>query len=110
LNFQFIGVVKTATKLFLKTYLGKVELPIRGTVAALMAVHDRVELLAFVYCDHDHHFFISTCSNIAGGDPICCTRLQQLQLIETDEPPEQVEIKMTCLQAALYILHRVWQN
>jgi hypothetical protein len=31
LNFQFIGVVKTATKLFPKTYLGKVELPICGT-------------------------------------------------------------------------------
>jgi hypothetical protein len=80
LNF-FIGVVKTATKLFLKTYLGKVELPIHGTMAALTAVHDGVELLAFVYCDHDCHYFISTCSSIAGGNPICCTRLQQLQLI-----------------------------
>jgi hypothetical protein len=48
LNFWFLGVVKTATKLFRKTYLAKVELPIHGTVAALTAVHDRVELLAFV--------------------------------------------------------------
>jgi hypothetical protein len=62
LNFWFSCVVKTATKLFLKTYLGKVELPIHGTVAALTAVHDGVELLAFVYCDHDRHYFISTCS------------------------------------------------
>jgi hypothetical protein len=92
LNFQFIGVV---------TYLGKVELPIRGTVAALTAVHDGVELLAFVYCDCDCHYFISTCSHAAGGNPICCTRLRQLQLIETDKPSEQVEIKMNCLQAAV---------
>jgi hypothetical protein len=68
LNFRFIGVVKTATKLFPKAYLGKVELPICGTMAALMAVHDGVELLSFVYCDRDRHYFISTCSNVAGGE------------------------------------------
>jgi Transposase IS4 len=88
LNFRFIGVVKTATKLFPKAYLGKVELPICGTVAALTAVHNGVELLSFVYCDCDCHYFISTCSNVAGGDPIRRTRLQQLQLIETDKPPD----------------------
>jgi hypothetical protein len=60
-----------------------------------------VQLLAFVYCDHDHHYFISTCSNVAGGDPVCWTRLQQLLPIETDEPLEQVEIKLNCPQAAL---------
>jgi Transposase IS4 len=103
LNFRFIGVLKTATKLFPKAYLGKVELPIRGTVAALTAVHDRVELLSFVYCDSDCHYFISTCSNVAGGDPIRCTRMRQLQPIETDKPPERVDIKMNCPQvAALY--------
>jgi Transposase IS4 len=56
LNFRFIGVIKTATKLFPKAYLGKVELPIRGTVAALTSVHDGVQLLAFVYCDRDCHY------------------------------------------------------
>jgi hypothetical protein len=79
LNFWFIGVIKTATKLFPKAYLGKVELPIRGTMAALTSVHDSVQLLAFVYCYCDCHYFISTCSNVAGGDPIRQTRLQQLQ-------------------------------
>jgi hypothetical protein len=69
-------------------------------VGALTAVHDGVELLVFVCCDCDCHYFISTCSNIAGGNPIRCTWLQQLQPIETDKPPEQVEIKMNCLQAA----------
>jgi Transposase IS4 len=105
LNFRFIGVVKTATKSFRKAYLGKVELPICGTVAALTAVHDRVELLSFVYCDHDRQYFISTSSNVAGGDPIRRTRLRQLQPIKTDEPPERVDIKMNCPQAAvLYYL------
>jgi hypothetical protein len=101
LNFMFIGVTKTATKLFPKTYLWKVELPIRGTVAVLTAVHDRVELLTFVYCYCDCHYFVSTCSNVAGGDPICCTWLRQLQPIKMDEPPERVEIKMNCLQVVV---------
>jgi hypothetical protein len=105
LNFWFIGVIKTATKLFPKTYLQEVELPICGAVAALTAVHDRVELLVFVYCDLDCHYFISTCSNVASGSPICCTWLHQLQPIETDKPPECVEIKMNCLQeVALYYM------
>jgi hypothetical protein len=69
-------------------------------VAALTAVHDGVQLLAFVYCDCDRHYFISTCSNVAGGDPIRRTRLRQLQPIEMDEPPEWVEIKLNCPQAA----------
>jgi hypothetical protein len=56
LSFWLIGVVKMATKLFPKQNLGKVELPICGTMVALTAVHDEVELLAFVYCDHDHHY------------------------------------------------------
>jgi Transposase IS4 len=99
-NFRFTGVIKTATKLFPKAYLGKVELPIRGTVAALTPVHDSVQLLAFIYCDCDRHYFISTCSNVAGGDPICRTMLRQLQPIETAEPPERVEIKLNCPQAA----------
>jgi hypothetical protein len=60
LKFWFIGVVKTATKMFPKSYLGKVELPICGTVVALTA-HDKVEHLVFVYCDCDHQYFISTC-------------------------------------------------
>jgi hypothetical protein len=62
-----------------------------------------VELLAFVYCDCDCHYFISTCSSVAGGNPIRHTRLQQLQQIEMDKPPERAEIKMNCPQvAALY--------
>jgi hypothetical protein len=90
--------------MFPKTYLGKVELPVCGTVVALTAVHEGVELLAFVYCDCDCHYFISTCSSIAGGNPTRRMRLRQLQPIETDEPPEWVEIKMNCLQAALYYM------
>jgi hypothetical protein len=45
-------------------------------------------------------YFISTCSSIVGGNPVCRTWLQQLQLIETDEPPKWVDIMMNCPQAA----------
>jgi hypothetical protein len=40
-----------------------------------------------------------------------CTRLRQLQRIETDQPPEQVEIRISCLQAgSSVVLHGVWKN
>jgi hypothetical protein len=49
-------------------------------------------VVEMIYRDRDRHYLISTCSNVAGSDPIRRTRLRQLQPIETDEPPERVEI------------------
>jgi hypothetical protein len=80
-QFRFIGVVKTATRLFPKACLSTIELPNREAVLVLIRSTDNCELLAFVYCDHDRHYFISTCANIAGGDPIsmfCCSRCSWL--------------------------------
>jgi hypothetical protein len=97
LKFWLIGVVKTTETMFFKSYLGKVALPMHGSVMALTALHDK--LLVFEYCDYDCHYFISACSNAAGGNPICRMPLQQLQPIATDKPPEQAEITMNCPQA-----------
>jgi hypothetical protein len=41
----------------------------------LTAIHDKVDLLAFAYFDCDCHYFISTCSIVADGNPICHTQL-----------------------------------
>jgi Transposase IS4 len=98
-RFRFIGVVKTATHQFPKAYLSAIEMPNRGAVSALIGSAD-CELLAFVYCDCDRHYFISTCANIAGGDPIQRVRLWQMQPVDTYEEPEYQWITHNCPQAA----------
>jgi hypothetical protein len=75
-------------------------MPNHRAVSALVGSTDSPELLAFVYCDCNWHYFISTCSNIAGGDPIQCVWLQQSEPIETSEEPQHEFITHNCLQAA----------
>jgi Transposase IS4 len=99
-HFRFIGVVKTATQQHSKAYLSAIEMPNRGTVSALIGSTDGPELLAFVSCDCDRHYFISTCSNIAGGEPIQRVWLRQLEPIETNEEPQHEFITHNCQQAA----------
>jgi Transposase IS4 len=99
-HFRFIGVVKTATRQYPKAYLSTIEMPNRGAVSGLIRSTDGPELLAFVYCDRDRHYFISTCSNIAGGDPIQRVRLRQLEPIETNEEPQHEFITHNCPQVA----------
>jgi Transposase IS4 len=98
-HFRFIGVVKTVTRQYPKAYLSAIEMPYRRAVSALIGSTDGPELRAFVYCDRDRHYFISTCSNIAGGDPIQHVRLRQLEPIETKEPRHEF-IMHNCPQAA----------
>lgn len=95
-GFRFIGVVKTATTKFPMKFLGSVELPERGTSVALTAMHedDMFRLLAFVYCDRDRRYFISTCSNVASGVPIVRRRLRQVLPVESQADPESVTITM----------------
>jgi hypothetical protein len=64
-HFRLIGVVKTA---FRKAYLSAIEMPNRGAVSVLIGSTDGPELLAFAYCNCNWHYFISMCSNIAGGE------------------------------------------
>jgi hypothetical protein len=80
--FHFIGVVKTATCLFLKDYLSTIKMPNHGAVLVLIRSPDDCELLGFVYCDHNRHYFVSTCADIAGGNPIQHVWLQQLQPVD----------------------------
>jgi Transposase IS4 len=91
LGWRFIGVVKTATKRFPKDYLEKILLPERGMFAGLSArpaEEDELEidLLAFVYCDRNRHYFISSCSNLTAGTPISRQRVQQIEDVQTWTP------------------------
>jgi Transposase IS4 len=78
----------------------QIEMLKRGAVLAWIGSTDDCELLAFVYCDHDRRYFISTCANIAGGDPIQHVRLRQMQPVDTYEEPEYQLITHNCPQAA----------
>lgn len=103
-GWRFIGVVKTATRNFPKEFLSSVELTERGLCAGLKTKHscDQVDLdlMAFVYCDRDRHYFISSCLNIAPGQPIDRVRVRQVAAVETNESPERVALQLNCPKAA----------
>jgi Transposase IS4 len=104
LGWRFIGVVKTATKLFPQKYLQQIVLPERGMCAGLTTRHEEeeldVDLLAFVYCDRDRHYFISSCSNLTAGSPISRQCVQQIEEVETNADPERVHITLDVPKAA----------
>jgi len=43
-------------------------------------------LLAFVWCDRDRRYFITTCLNVQDGTPIDCPRRKQLDRTPNDDP------------------------
>ena len=57
-GWRFIGVVKTATKLFPQAYLSSVQLPTRGSCVSLTATNHehKLNLLAFVFCDRNRQY------------------------------------------------------
>jgi Transposase IS4 len=104
LGWRFIGVVKTATKLFPQKFLQAIVLPERGMCAGLTTRHEdaelAVDLMAFVYCDRDRHYFISSCSNLTAGSPISRQCVQQMEDVETNAEPERVKITLDVPKAA----------
>jgi hypothetical protein len=106
LGWKFIGVVKTATKLFPQAHLSAVKLPTRGSCvgvtasATLEGEGNKLDLLAFVFCDRNRQYFISSCSNISPGPPIQRTRVQQVTDVESNEDPVRVDMVLDCPKAA----------
>jgi Transposase IS4 len=105
-GWQFIGVVKTAYKQYPKIYLEKIELPDHGTCAGLRTRHcneeDEVDLdlMAFVFCDRDRHYFISTCSSLSAAVPITRIRTQQVEDVESNADPERLLLTINQPKAA----------
>jgi hypothetical protein len=86
-------------------YLEKILLPERGMFAGLSArpaEEDEldIDLLAFVYCDRDRHYFISSCLNLTAGTPISRQRVQQIEDIGTNVDPERVHMTIDVPKAA----------
>ena len=100
---RFIGVVKTSTKSYPMEYLSGIQLegedPIRGVRGAQLALHHRSDdhnpdLLAFVWCDKNRRYFISTCSNMRPAEPIYRERWRQVASVETNLPPIKVGMEI----------------
>jgi Transposase IS4 len=92
-GWRFIGVVTTAHKQYPKKYLEKVKMPQRGTFAGLQTRHCNkdldMDLLAFVFCDKNRHYFISSCSSLSAAVPITRLRTQQVEELESNADPER---------------------
>ena len=88
---RFIGVVKTATKGFPKTYLGSVELQTRGDFLALKrrAVGNKPALAAFVWMNRERRYFVSIVGNLEHGTPFIRSRWRQVDTTP-NAPPQQV--------------------
>ncbi len=78
---RFIGVVKTATKGFPKSYLTNVELHERGNFHAVASGKtDAMDpyMAAFVWMDRERRYFIATAGNLAEGTPYTRCRWRQV--------------------------------
>ncbi|KAI2508605.1 Transposase IS4 [Fragilaria crotonensis] len=80
---RFIGVVKTATRGYPKTFLTSVEL-LRSN-----ATEDSPELGAMVWMDRERRYFISTAGSFEAGAPYERCRWRQVDATP-NAPPEQV--------------------
>jgi Transposase IS4 len=98
---RFIGVVKTANRMFPHAYLSNIELQARGQHDGLIAMDrtGRPELLAFVWVDRERRYFISTAGSLTAGLLYTRTRWRQLEQ-DRFAPPEQVTFHIAQPKAA----------
>ena len=94
LGFRFIGVVKTAHRAFPLKYLSNIPLAERGSMAALVSEVDGVEMAAFVWCDRERRYFISTVDSISAGQSYKRKRWRQVQPVESNVPPEMIDLEI----------------
>jgi Transposase IS4 len=103
-GWRFIGVAKTAHRQYPREFLFSVVLPERGNCAGLTARYcdDEVDmdLLAFVYCDKNRHYFISSCSNISAGLPIQRNRVRQVEEVSTNLGPRNEHLTLNVPKAS----------
>ena len=91
---RFIGVMKTATKGFPKSYLSGVELERRGDFCALTAMpanEGDPELASFVWMGRERQYFIATAGSLQAGLPYTRCRWRQVS-DEPNAPPQKVNL------------------
>ena len=89
IGLRFIGVLKTAIREHPMDYLSHVVMPAgKGDRHGLYTVDEETgcRLLAFIWCDRDRRYFITTCLNIQDGMPIDRPRWNQLDRTPNADP------------------------
>ena len=104
LGLRFIGVIKTATKKFPQSYLSSIEAPsgqARGWWKGVVHKVNGIDTLyAFVWVDRDRRYFITNTSSLCHGRPYTRERQRQIQPVESQEPPERVQLTINQPMAA----------
>jgi Transposase IS4 len=91
---RFIGTIKTATTSFPMKYLGnKVLANGRGDRHGVIAKDEAsgCRLMAFVWCDRDRRYFITTCASLEDGPPCIRKRWRQIDKAPNAKP-EYVQV------------------
>jgi hypothetical protein len=108
---RFIGVVKTATRGFPKTFLTAVKLYQCGDFFALASDSaDKLDpvMAAFVWMDLEWRYFIATAVALSEGTPYTRCRWWQLSP-DRNAPPERVTMTIKQPQIAeIYLLYYLW--
>lgn len=95
MGLKFVGVVKTATKKFPMGVLTSKRLHLRGDRYGLVhknAETGRPDMIAFVWLDRERRYFISSGPCLVEGEPYRRFRWRQVEDVQTDNPPERVEL------------------
>jgi Transposase IS4 len=81
MGLKFIGVVKTATRMYPMKNLSMRELAERGQRVSLVArdFNGNVQMMAMMWLDRNRQFFIATTSTTLEGRPYSRTRWRQLE-------------------------------
>jgi Transposase IS4 len=97
----FIGIVKTANRMYPNAYLSNLEMQSCGQHHGLIAknVTGRPELLSFVWVDRERRYFIATAGSLNAGFPYTRTRWRQME-DDRFAPPEQVTFQIVQPYAA----------
>ena len=94
LGLGFIGVVKSATKRFPMQYLSELEFTQRGQGKGVVMNGDdgQKSCYAFVWVDRDRRYFITNTLSLRPGHAIERKRMRQMEPLESQLPPETVEL------------------
>ena len=90
IGLRFIGVVKTVMRQFPMPYLSQQELRQHGDRKDLLSLgpNGKPTILAFVWMDRDHHYFIAAVASLDSGKPFIWKRWRQ---VNQDDPDAELE-------------------
>ena len=94
MGLRFIGVVKTATKMFPMAWLSSIELQERGQRKGLVAKNadGRATMMAFVWMDRARRYFITNTLSLDASIPFTRDRMRQVDTTKPDADPERVQL------------------